>query len=141
MTLEEERQRNMELADAQSRADKVCIEFGSRADMPMLGESPTAYRRRLLRPFWKFSPEWQGIDLEGINDSKVLDIAETRVFADAVKAAQNAEHLPGDNLHAITRTTDSGHRVTEFRGQGTFIRRMKPGLRRASFRPSAKIAP
>ena len=47
-----------EMADAHAKADSVASAFGTRAASPIPGESPLAYRRRLLSKLKDHSPDW-----------------------------------------------------------------------------------
>jgi hypothetical protein len=130
-TLMQEREENRQLADAQARADAVAVEFGQRAPAPMTGESPLSFRRRLLRPYVKYSADFKDIDTDAITDLGVLDIAEKRIFADAINAARDCMHLPDAGPHPVTRTDPSGRQIVEWRGKRTFISNLRPNGMRA----------
>ncbi len=134
---EKERQDSYAKADLQSRADSVFHALGEAAPAPMAGEVPDGYRRRLARILQRYSPDWKHIDLHTVADS-VLALAETKIYADALAEAASPT-APPDQLIMRTRTNpDSGHRITEFFGNGTtFIR----GLKRPSMRGVAFLTP
>jgi hypothetical protein len=133
-TLEQERAENQERVQAQVRADQACVAFGERAPPPMQGETPLAYRKRLLRPYRKYSPDYKEIDVDTVNDAAMFAVIEQRVYADAIKAAENCEHLADDGPHPVIRTDETGRRIIEWRGRHTFIHALKPPLMRAQFR-------
>jgi 8-oxo-dGTP pyrophosphatase MutT (NUDIX family) len=121
-------------ADAQATYDTTYQAFGGRAPMPLQGEAIIGYHRRLARGLQAHSPAWKGIDLSTITDPAMLNIAETHIRADAVVASRSSADIPDGVLIPITRTTDSGHRITEFRGRQTFITALKrPSLRATAF--------
>jgi hypothetical protein len=51
------------MAECQWRADKIAAIFSASAPHPMQGEKLSAYRRRLLRPFQKYSELYKKLDL------------------------------------------------------------------------------
>jgi hypothetical protein len=133
-SLEKEREATRQRVEAQVRADQACVAFGERAPLPMQGETPLAYRKRLLRPYRRYSPDYEKIDVDAVNDAAMFAVIEQRVFADAIKAAENCEHLADDGPHPVERSWD-GHKIVEWRGRRTFIAGMKPPLRRAKLLP------
>jgi hypothetical protein len=103
------------LLDAQSRVDQVALRFGQRADLPLHGETLRDYRRRQLRRYQRFSPQYKAADLDSISDEQVWNGVEERIFADACAAADSSDIPPG-TLRMRTRVTESGHRINEFYG-------------------------
>ncbi|WP_245168497.1 hypothetical protein [Enterobacter roggenkampii] len=65
-----------EVADAQVKADSVFSCFGKRAPVPLSGEKPLAYRRRLMIQLQEHSPDFKSVDLSSIADSALLSVAE-----------------------------------------------------------------
>lgn len=63
-----DRQLEIELANAQERADSVAVLFAEKSPPPLSGESLRAYRCRLLRRYQRFSPEFAKVDLSAIPD-------------------------------------------------------------------------
>ena len=116
-------------ADAQARADSVYHAFNDSAPPPMRGETAAAYDIRLIKGMQKHSVDWKDVDLHALPDA-ARTIARTRIYADAVVASQSVADLPEGRLIPHTETTQSGHRVTTFRGKNTFIM----GLKRPSMR-------
>ena len=72
-----------EVADAQVKADSVFSCFGKRAPVPLFGEKPLAYRRRLMIQLQEHSPDFKAVDLSSIADSALLGFAEKQIYADA----------------------------------------------------------
>jgi len=104
------------MADAQAKADEVFQAFGDHAPRPLDGESLILYRRRLARSLQKHSSDWGKVDLVAIADSAAFDIAEKRIYADAMNAAMHPVDLPSGTLRMITRQRHP-HTIYEFVGQ------------------------
>jgi len=104
------------MADHQARADAVYGAFGERAPSPLQGESLNAYRVRLAKGVQKHSDSWKGISLRDL-PGNVLDIAEQRIFADAVAAAKNPTDVPFGKLREIRRRDAADRMITEFVGE------------------------
>lgn len=119
------------MADAQARADGVYQAFGNRAPPPLQGETPHAYRIRLVKAMQKHSAPWKEIDLSALPDN-ALGVAEGTIYADAVKASSSHEGVELGKLREVTRTTPSGHRETVFYGPQTFFTQLKPLARKAT---------
>jgi hypothetical protein len=102
-------------ADAQAQADAVAAQWGGRAPAPLVGESLRGYRRRLIRPFQKYSAVYKGVDLTKFPDV-AFDQAEVRVYADAAAAASDPDGVPTGTLRAVTERAPAGHAVTRFVG-------------------------
>ena len=110
------------------KADSVARAFGDSAPHPTLGESCTAYRRRLVGKFKEHSPAWKSIDMAAISDA-ALDVVEQQVFADAQAASRNPATVTG-GLREIKRTGPGGHQISEFVGSiSEFTRMHKPPVR------------
>ena len=125
-------------ADAQARADSVAQSWGERAPAPMQGETPIAYRVRLLRHHQPHctEPSFKDLDLGALAATAplALDGVERRIYADSVAASANPIG-PDDRLIQRTKIDpDSGHRITEFFGRKTFIHALKrPSMRATAF--------
>lgn len=106
------------MADAQAKADSVYQMHSASAPRPMDGETPMAYRVRLLRKMQPHSKTWAKADLSAINDAVAFSMAEAAIYADAATAS-NLIGLPtGDGLRAIRRIDpDTGHNVTTYAGR------------------------
>lgn len=100
----------------QARADRTYGLHGLNAPRPMEGETPVAYRRRLVVALQKHSIDYKDVDLSTINDDKMLAIVEKRVFADAEEAAKRPVDLGVGELRKVERRDDVGRKVTEFHG-------------------------
>jgi membrane protein involved in colicin uptake len=126
------------MADAQARADSVFSGFGKRAPRPLDGENETLYRRRLARELQKTTKEWRDFDISLLS-GKSFEQIEEKIYTDAMVAANHPEDLPEGEIRAI-RTTDpdTGHRVTKFVGNASFVRQFKQPARVVGAFPAAK---
>lgn len=103
-----------EVADAQVKADSVFSCFGKRAPVPLSGEKPLAYRRRLMIQLQEHSPDFKTVDLSSIADSALLSVAEKTIYADAQKSASLSVG-PG-MLREIKRADATGRQISTFEG-------------------------
>ncbi|MGV3885478.1 NUDIX hydrolase [Citrobacter portucalensis] len=103
-----------EVADAQVKADSVFSCFGKRAPVPLSGEKPLAYRRRLMIQLQEHSPDFKTVDLSSIADSALLSVAEKTIYADAQKSASLSVD-PG-MLREIKRADATGRQISTFEG-------------------------
>lgn len=103
-----------EVADAQVKADSVFSCFGKRAPVPLSGENPLAYRRRLMIQLQEHSPDFKSVDLSSIADSALLSVAEKTIYADAQKSASLSVG-PG-MLREIKRADATGRQISTFEG-------------------------
>ncbi|MGV4148117.1 NUDIX domain-containing protein [Citrobacter freundii] len=103
-----------EVADAQVKADSVFSCFGKRAPVPLSGEKPLAYRRRLMIQLQEHSPDFKSVDLSSIADSVLLSVAEKTIYADAQKSASLSVG-PG-MLREIKRADATGRQISTFEG-------------------------
>ncbi|WP_447782112.1 NUDIX domain-containing protein [Enterobacter asburiae] len=103
-----------EVADAQVKADSVFSCFGKRAPVPLSGEKPMAYRRRLMIQLQEHSPDFKSVDLSSIADSALLSVAEKTIYADAQKSASLSVG-PG-MLREIKRADATGRQISTFEG-------------------------
>lgn len=103
-----------EVAEAQVKADSVFSSFGKRAPIPLSGENPMAYRRRLMIQLQEHSPDYKAVDLSAIADSQLLSTAEKHIYADAQKAASLSVG-PG-MLREIKRKDATGREISTFEG-------------------------
>lgn len=104
------------MADAQAKADSIYSAFGKQAPRALNGEDLLSYRKRLAAGVKSHSDQWKGIDISKV-DSAVFDIAETKIYADAMEAAIHPSESPEGGLRAVTKDTGTGHRVTNFYGK------------------------
>ena len=103
-----------EVADAQVKADSVFSCFGKRAPVPLSGEKPLAYRRRLMIQLQEHSPDFKSVDLSSIADSALLSVAEKTIYADAQKSAILS--LGPGMLREIKRADATGRQISTFEG-------------------------
>ncbi|EKN4803092.1 NUDIX domain-containing protein [Yersinia enterocolitica] len=103
-----------ELADAQVKADSVFSVLGKRAPMPLSGEKPLSYRRRLMIQLQEHSGDYKAVDLSSIADSALLNIAEKQIYADAQSSASLSVG-PG-MLREIKRADVTGRQISTFEG-------------------------
>ena len=103
-----------EVADAQVKADSVFSSFGKRAPIPLSGEKPLAYRRRMMIQLQEHSPDFKSVDLSAIADSALLSVAEKTIYADAQKSA-SLSIGPG-MLREIKRADATGRQISTFEG-------------------------
>lgn len=132
--IQQDRKDDAEKAEAQTRCDTVAQAFGQRAPAPMMGEKPLAYRKRLLRGFARHST-FKDADFDTIAaDAATFANVENIVYADALKASKTPEVADGHLLKRTKRDPDTGHVITEFFGNHTFISELKrPSLRAQAF--------
>ncbi|HBY4289887.1 TPA: NUDIX hydrolase [Klebsiella pneumoniae] len=103
-----------EVAEAQVKADSVFSSFGKRAPIPLSGEKPMAYRRRLMIQLQEHSPDYKAVDLSAIADSQLLSTAEKHIYADAQKAASLS--VGQGMLREIKRADATGRQISTFEG-------------------------
>jgi hypothetical protein len=127
-----------QMADAQARADAVYSAFGKRAPRPLDGETLHLYRRRLASSLKDHSKDWKSVDVR-LLDSASFDVVEGKIYADAALAANHPDDLPEGEIRAIRSTdSDTGHRVTRFVGNASFVRQFKQPARIVTDMPLAK---
>ena len=88
---------------------------GQTAPPPLSDENVDAYRRRLLRPFLRYSPAFKAVDPYSVTDAAVFDGIEAKVYAGAALAAKSPTNNVGVLRPCVTRSA-AGHTVTEFYG-------------------------
>ncbi|MDN0096604.1 NUDIX domain-containing protein [Yersinia rohdei] len=103
-----------EVADAQVKADSAFSAFGKRAPVPLSGEKPLSYRRRLMIQLQEHSSDYKAVDLSSIADSALLNIAEKQIYADAQSSASLSVG-PG-MLREIKRADATGRQISTFEG-------------------------
>ncbi|MGK0688351.1 NUDIX hydrolase [Serratia marcescens] len=103
-----------EVADAQVKADSVFSCFGKRAPVPLSGEKPLAYRRRLMIQLQEHSPDFKAVDLSSIADPALLGFAEKQIYADAQKSASLS--VGAGMLREIKRADATGRQISTFEG-------------------------
>jgi len=126
-----------EMADAQAVADSVYANFGKRAPRPLDGETLHLYERRLASSLKEYSKDWKGVDVR-LLDTASFNVIRSKIYADAALAASHPDDLPEGEIRAISKTNGSGHRITEFVGNSSFIRGFKQPARIITDMPLAK---
>jgi hypothetical protein len=121
------------IADCQARADTAYNELGKRAPAPWPGERLTQYRKRILQPLKAHSKTWSDVDL-ATQSGKNLDVIEKQIYADAIAYADSNDAVRGDEMRVVSKTDESGRRITEFRGRHSFINQFKGIGYRATLR-------
>ena len=104
-----------EIAAAQSRADSVFAAIGKTVPAAMMGETATAYRRRLAGAIQQMSPKWKTADLKNLPGDVFANI-EDAIYTDAQTAARTPVGVPANQLRAINTTSAAGHRITTYVG-------------------------
>jgi len=121
-------------AKVQERADEVFSVFGDSAPRPLQGESLLGYRRRLLGKLQQHSARWKSSDVTKINDEPSFAVIEDQVYADAAAAALKPSDLKPGQFREVIKPDRTGRRISEFVGNGSFVRSFKrPGRRVARF--------
>lgn len=105
-----------EMADAQAKADSVAMAFGDSAPRPLQGETPLAYRKRLVGAFKKHSKEYGAVDVLAIADATLFGIVESKIYADAMEIARNPIDVPAGQLREVITTDRGGRRIVNFAG-------------------------
>lgn len=111
-TVEERNQ----IAAARSRADSVYSMHGRPVPETLPGETPRSYRARLADGLKDFSPNLTRTNLDAL-PSAALELAETRIYQDALTAARQPGLMPAGTLRSRTyRDEATGHNITEYFG-------------------------
>jgi 8-oxo-dGTP pyrophosphatase MutT (NUDIX family) len=105
------------MADAQVRADRICLMHATRAARPLDGENLMAYRRRLASNLKEHSPAWKDIDLRVISDDTAFTNIETVIYADAEKAGLHPVAPSEDFLREIVEEDVTGRKISKFVGR------------------------
>lgn len=105
------------MADAQVRADRVCLMHGKRAPRPLDGENLMAYRRRLAGELKEHSPSWKDIDLRVIADDTAFGNIETVIYNDAENAGLHPVAAGEDFLREIIEPDITGRKISKFVGR------------------------
>lgn len=103
---------------AQVRADTVFQAFGD-AGAPrwLAGESPFAYRKRLVAAHKDKSAAWKGVDLDKITDEVSLANIEATVYKDAMDVAiRPVADSASQTLRAVVTRDATGRQITTFYG-------------------------
>lgn len=104
------------MADLQMRADNAFAAWGERAPRSLDGETPIAYRKRLLGFHKKHSARYKDADLSLVTDPTILGQVEAQIYADSAQAAVSPESVPEGMLRMVTHRDDNGCTVRKFYG-------------------------
>ena len=133
-----------ELVKAQTRADAAFCLHGKRAPMPVMGETPMAYRVRMAYDHKIFSRAHDGVDLAAVAraDAKAFGLIEDKIYADSAAEASRPTMFDGDEMRRVVRyDRDMMRDVIEFHGPNTYAKRLSPPAQRfAGFRVQPKAA-
>jgi len=104
-----------EISAAKQRADEVARLYGTTASNHVPGETPVAYRKRLLEQFRPHSPSFASASLDALHPS-MLDTVEKQILEEArAKAVDPASHPPG-KLTPVQEFDSAGRLCTKFYG-------------------------
>ena len=103
------------LAKVQARADSIMQMFGDSVAPPMYGESPIAYRKRLVAKIQKHSPSLKDVRMDSLN-GPAFDHIENQIYADAQKAALHPASPVAGRLIPLVRRDAAGREITEYTG-------------------------
>lgn len=106
-----------QMAELQARCDSVAQLHGTSAPRPLAGETPLAYRKRLIKPFIKHSPVWSsaGIETLAALPEKAFAPIEAQIYADAARAAKDPTAVPAGVLRPMT-IQQGGHTIITYHG-------------------------
>ena len=103
------------IAEVRSRADSIYQALtGQTASSPIPGESPIAYRKRLVDGLRKFSDRMKDVRVDSLT-GEAFAVVEDRIYTDALAATRSDAIVPAGTLRAITRN-DNGHIRTDYIG-------------------------
>jgi hypothetical protein len=120
-------------AVAQEQAEQAFTAFGDHAPAPMSGEGIGTYKRRLASKMQSHSDKWKGTKLTAISDDATLDVIVGDIYNDAVAVARRGADVPNGQLVPVTRRTEAGHTIREYRGSpGAWMRPLAGATRRAT---------
>lgn len=105
-----------EVADSEGKAAEVAHAFGDSAVRAMQGETPTAFRKRLIRKYQKHSPAFKDSNVDMINDASTLKAIEATVYADSMKAAKSPNINTGSTMPREIKHESMGRTTIEFVG-------------------------
>ncbi|MEN9755885.1 MAG: hypothetical protein RL755_72 [Pseudomonadota bacterium] len=106
-----------EVADSEGKGAELSHVFGdSNPIRAMQGETPTAFRKRLIRKYQKHSPAFKDSNVDMINDAATLKSIEATVYADSMKAAKSPNINTGSNMPREIKHESMGRTTIEFVG-------------------------
>jgi len=105
-----------EVADSEGKAAEVAHAFGDSAVRAMQGETPLAYRKRVIRKYQKHSAAFKDANVDMINDPSTLKAIEATVYADSMKAARSPSINTGSTMPREIKHESMGRTTIEFVG-------------------------
>ncbi|OYV83433.1 MAG: hypothetical protein B7X04_04310 [Parcubacteria group bacterium 21-54-25] len=103
------------LSAAQAKAESVARLFGDSVNAPLHGESPIAYRKRLVAKFQKHSAAMKDARLDSL-DGPSFDAIERIIYSDAQAVALNPANAPRGQLVEHRRADAAGRQITTYTG-------------------------
>lgn len=105
-----------QFATIQEQADRAFQAFGDRAGPPLDGETPLAYKKRLVGKMQKHSKVWASTRIASIADMDAVGVIADQVYADAIQAARRGADLPAGHLRQIKHEDGHGHTIYTYEG-------------------------
>ena len=106
------------IAEVRSRADSIYQALtGQTASAPIPGESPIAYRKRLVDGLRKFSDRMKDVRVDSLT-GEAFAVVEDRIYADAQAATRSDAIVPAGTLRPIV-SKDDGHTRTDYIGDSS----------------------
>ncbi len=106
------------IAEVRSRADSLYQALtGQPASMPIPGESPIAYRKRMADGLRRYSDRMKDVRVDSLT-GEAFAVIEDRIYTDAQAAIRSDAIVPAGTLRPITRN-DSGHIRTDYIGDSS----------------------
>lgn len=117
MPVEMDEPTRVRFTQSQQSAERVVQAFGDSAGAPrwLNGERLDEYRRRLLTPHKAHSVQWKDVDISAFSD-KALDVVETQIYADALRAATSPASVVAGQLRMSVKQDETGRRIRSFHG-------------------------
>ena len=106
------------IAEVRSRADSLYQALtGQPASMPIPGESPISYRKRMADGLRRYSDRMKDVRVDSLT-GEAFAVIEDRIYTDAQAAIKSDAIVPAGTLRPITRN-DSGHFRTDYIGDSS----------------------
>jgi hypothetical protein len=123
-----------DFADAQARADAVMRAHGLSAEPPMRSETLVDYEIRLHRKMQPHSAKWKGSELSIIAaDGRAFQNVLAEIRSDATEAANCTDGMKPFVHREVTTTLPTGHKVTNFVGNGSIFAQMSRPVRHVGY--------
>lgn len=106
------------IAEVRSRADSIYQALtGQPASMPIPGESPISYRKRMADGLRRFSDRMKDVRVDALT-GEAFAVVEDRIYADAQAATRSDAIVPAGTLRPIV-SKDDGHTRTDYIGDSS----------------------